>query len=157
MLWVFKTRVFWEKHECNTNCWHHTYISCNLSTLLSKQKCFTSQESEAAKYEVWCSYLHISPRMLFQPQLFWVCCFRQNFKKKAEVHCVFQFCVNCASDMQTREVGHFPFALSLVWLLMKKQEFGINRNGIMFTHHSFEITFECLDFSYLQWVFYLSF
>ena len=72
------------KHEGNTNSWHHTYISGNLSALLSKQKISTSQECEAAKCEAWCSHLHISPRRLFQPQLFWVCCFGQN-KKKVDV------------------------------------------------------------------------
>ena len=72
------------KHEWNTNSWHHTYISCNLLTLLSKQKISTSQEYEAGKCEAWYSHLHISPRMLFRPHFSWVCCFRQN-KEKVDV------------------------------------------------------------------------
>lgn len=122
------------KHEWNTNSWHHTYISCNLSTPLSKQKNSTSQEYEASKCEAWCSRLHISPRMLFQLQPFWACSLRQNKRKGSGVPVLFEFCINCTYDRQTREVGIFPFVPSLVWLQMKN-EFGTSRNSIIFTHH----------------------
>lgn len=49
------------KHEWNTICWLHTYISCNLSMMLWKEKNSTSQGHDAAKYEACYSHLHGSP------------------------------------------------------------------------------------------------
>lgn len=52
---------FLRKHEWNTICWLHTYISCNLSMMLWKEKNSTSQGHDAAKYEACSSHLHGCP------------------------------------------------------------------------------------------------
>ena len=97
------------KHEWNTICWLHTYISCNLSMMLWKEKKIPLHRDMMLPNTKLALLICMAAQSAFQPRLFWTCRFK--WRKGRGNHVFLQFCINWIYDIQRRKAGLCLFVL----------------------------------------------